>query len=146
MVDKRTSLTPTKLKKRVAALHTCPLCNARLPSGRKLDHFKAVHPEYKISRHRVDKDHTGYKCGLCGILLSNFRQVIDHYASTHPLSEIDVTPGQAWLDELLTRLEQRKALLKENKRLTEENERVKKMNAELTQKLVRFQRLMAQPD
>lgn len=145
MVDKRTKLTITKSKKRVVALHTCPICKARLPTGHKLDHFKALHPEYKISLHRVDKDHTGYKCELCGIYLSNFKQVINHYATTHPLAEMDITPGQAWLDELLHRLEQRKALLKENERLTEENKRLKISNSELTQRLIRFQRLMSQP-
>jgi len=146
MVDKRATLTPGKVKKRVLALHTCPICKARLPTGHKLRHFKAVHPEYKISKHRVDKDHTGYKCDLCGMYLSNFKQIINHYGSTHPLSERDSTPGQAWLDELIKRLEQRKALLEENNRLTQENERLKFTNKELTEKLVRFQRLMAQPD
>lgn len=146
MVDKRAGLTPAKVKRRVLALHTCPVCRARLPTGHKLPHFKAVHPEYKISLHRVDKDHTGYKCDLCGIFLSNFKQIINHYGSTHPLSEQENTPGQAWLDELLKRLEQRKALLEENKRLTVENEQLRLSNKELTAKLVKFQRLMAQPD
>lgn len=146
MANDRKKLTITKLKKRSLSLHTCPLCKARLPAGRKLEHFKAVHPEYRISPRRIDKDHSGYKCEICGAQLSNFKQVIDHFAATHPSAERDITPGQAWLDELLRRLEQRKSLLEENKRLTEENEQLKSTNKQLTEKLIRFQRLMAQPE
>lgn len=143
--DKRKKLSPAKLKKKSIAIHTCPICGARLPGGKKLEHFKAIHPEYKISRHRIDSGHTAYKCGICGVILTNFKQVMDHFAVVHPLKEKS-SAGEAWLDELIRRLEQRKALIQENQRLTEENKRLKEQNAELVQKLVKAQILMSRPE
>jgi predicted RNA-binding Zn-ribbon protein involved in translation (DUF1610 family) len=144
MGNKNGTKPGVKLSKKSIATHTCPLCGIRLAARQKLAHFKAVHPEYKISRFRVDADHTAYKCDVCGQTLSNFGQVIKHFAASHPYT--DTTPGDAWLDSLLERLEQRKALLVENKRLNEENKQLKQKNKELTEKIVRAQVLMSQPE